>query len=198
MPGDDPAVIGLVLAGGQSRRFGRDKAAVRIGGRTLLDRTVHLLQECLPRVCVSVRPDQQNQPDRRRHALILDRYADLGPVSGMLSAHEESPLAAWLVVACDLPRLDRLTLDTILGARDPRYSAVAYRSAGDGLPEPLCAVYEPGTLAAFRRRIRGGASPGVRGLLMESNVRLIDLPRKDALLNMNTAEEPGQGLQEES
>ncbi len=184
-----PEVFGLVLAGGHSRRFGRDKAVVSVAGEVLLDRTVRLLEQCLSRVYVSARAEQKNEPYRNRHALILDRYTGLGPASGILSAHAEYPQAAWLVVACDLPQLDRQTVDTLLQARTAGCPAVAYKSVADGLPEPLCALYEPGTLARFRERIEQGAKPGARGLLMDIDARLVDLQTKNALHNMNT---PGE------
>ena len=47
------------------------------------------------------------------------------------------------MLACDLPLLDAATLEHLLRARDPRRAATAYRSSHDGLPEPLCAIYEP-------------------------------------------------------
>ncbi len=185
----DPEVCGLVLAGGHSRRFGQDKAIVQIDGQALLDRTVQMLEQCLSRVYVSVRPDQKDEPRRQSHPLILDRLTDFGPASGILSAHDEQPEVAWLVVACDFPQLDQPTIETLLRNRDPDCPAIAYRSSGDGLPEPLCALYEPGTLARFRRQIEPGANSSARRLLMGINTKLIDLCSKGALRNMNTPED---------
>ena len=59
-----PPLRGLVLAGGTSRRMGRDKAAIVIDGQTLLQRAVSLLSHHVSDVFVSVRPDQQDDPAR--------------------------------------------------------------------------------------------------------------------------------------
>ena len=53
--------------------------------------------------------------------------------------------AYWLVLACDLPFLDAETLRHLLRSRVVARAATAYRSSYDGLPEPLCAIWEPRT-----------------------------------------------------
>jgi len=185
-------VFGLVLAGGRSRRFGRDKAAVTVAGLPLLDRTVGLLEELLSGVYVSVRSDQQQEPVRSRHRMIPDGFRDMGPLAGILSAHRQVPQVAWLVVACDMPWLDRPTLEELLRQRDPARAATAYASAEDGLPEPLCAVYEPATLARFTRQVEAGAGPGARELLLGVDTRLVPPPDGRSLFNMNTPARSGQ------
>ena len=57
-------VAGLVLAGGESRRMGRDKAALELAGTSQLERTMALLSRHLPQVFVSVRESQQQDPLR--------------------------------------------------------------------------------------------------------------------------------------
>jgi molybdenum cofactor guanylyltransferase len=53
------------------------------------------------------------------------------------------------VLACDLPFLTDAALAQLLEERDPTALATAYRSAHDGLPEPLCAIWEPAAAAAL-------------------------------------------------
>ena len=52
-------------------------------------------------------------------------------------------IKAWLVLACDLPFLDRATLQHLIAQRASARLATAYRSSSDGQPEPLCAIFEP-------------------------------------------------------
>lgn len=181
-------LYGLVLSGGHSRRMGQDKAAIQIDGRSQLERAMALLQPLVTRAYVSVREDQRNEPLRARHAQIVDRGDVSGPAAGISAAQALEPAAAWLVIACDLPRLDASTLQQLVARRDPARIAIAYRSAFDGLPEPLCAIYEPRAAAALAAFLAGGrACP--RKFLIESDALLLDSPNPEALDNMNTPEE---------
>jgi molybdopterin-guanine dinucleotide biosynthesis protein A len=136
-------VYALVLAGGKSSRMHTDKAALAYHGRSQLAEAMRLAAPLAARAFVSVRADQVDDPVRASFAQIIDRHENLGPIAGIMAAQEQYPNVAWLVLACDLPYLDAATLEHLLRARDPARDATAYTSSHDGLPEPLCAIYEP-------------------------------------------------------
>lgn len=186
VPGDVPELFGLVLAGGRSRRFGSDKAAVDVDGQTLLARTVGLLRSALPRVFVSVRADQTNDELREPYPLIVDEAPELGPAGGMLAAQRCRAGVAWLVVACDMPGLDEATIRNLVQSRNAARAATAYRSPDDGGAEPLCAIYEPATLARFAQQVKAGQSLSPRELLAKSDVEIVALPEAGKLANVNT------------
>jgi molybdopterin-guanine dinucleotide biosynthesis protein A len=181
-------LYGLVLAGGRSSRMQRDKAALAYHGQTQLEWAVSLIQPHVERAFVSVRPDQIGDPVRARFAQIVDTRENLGPAAGILAAQARFPLAAWLVLACDLPFLDGGTLSHLLRARNPLRAATAYRSSQDGLPEPLCAIYEPSSREALLAYITSGKQCP-RKFLINSNTELVDQPDPRALDNVNTPEE---------
>ncbi|MGB6307688.1 MAG: NTP transferase domain-containing protein, partial [Steroidobacteraceae bacterium] len=132
-------VYGLILAGGSSSRMHQDKAALRYRGKSQLDRTFDLAGRHVSTVFVSVRANQTQDPTRAQRPLIVDSVEGKGPIVGIRSALAAHPQAAWLVLACDLPFLSDAALSQLLRERDPASLATAYRSAHDGLPEPLCA-----------------------------------------------------------
>jgi molybdenum cofactor guanylyltransferase len=178
----------LVLSGGYSKRMGRDKAAIEYGGVTQLERAVELARRLTPVVFVSVRADQKDDPLRSRFPQIVDRDADLGPAAGIRAAQQHDPDAAWLVLACDLPLLEETTLRLLIRQRDPARIATAFRSSHDGLPEPLCAIYEPAAAALLEREAsQGHHCP--RKFLINSDTLLLDQPDPCALDNVNTPEE---------
>ena len=111
------------------------------------------------------------------------------------AAFASSADVAWLVIACDLPFLDAQTLDTLLLARDPGFDATAFRSSHDGLPEPLCAIYEPSARKAIAAQIAAGRNCP-RKFLINAHTQLLDQPNPRALDNVNTVDEYERALSE--
>ena len=191
-------ICGLVLAGGKSRRMGRDKALLLRDGRSQLRHAVELLQLRLKQVFVSARADQADEPERSRYDQIIDRYDDIGPVAGILSALETHPDAGWVVLACDLPNVNAATIDTLLDRRSGSQPFTAFASSYDQLPEPLCAFYAPGSLSIVRQFVSDGiVCP--RKILLRSETKLLRQPHPSALDNINTPEDlAGSKIQEAS
>ncbi len=177
-----------MLAGGKSTRMQRDKAALAYDGEPQLARAVSLLSHHVDSVHVSVRASQKQDRLRSRYSMIADSIDGTGPIVGILSALEAHAHCAWLVLACDLPFLSDAVLRELAERRQPEHAATAYRSARDGLPEPLCAIWEPRSqqsLASFHAN--GGTCP--RKFLIREGVPLLELRDAQALDNVNTPEE---------
>lgn len=185
---DRAEIWGLVLAGGKSRRMGTDKALLTRNGETQLARAVDLLQRHADRVFVSTRPDQADDAERKKFDQIVDRYSDLGPVAGILSAMDENADVAWLVVACDLPNIDDDTITGLLDRHTDAHPFTAYSSSYDGLPEPLCAIYGIGSRQIVARFVDDGLHCP-RKMLIRSDTELLMQPHADALDNINTPED---------
>ena len=181
-------LLGLVLAGGRSTRMRTDKAALLYGGRSQLERAMELIAPHVERAYVSVRADQSTDPLRARFPLIADAHENLGPIAGLLAAQVRHPEAAWLLLACDLPLLDEATLTQLVRARAPERVATAYRSSHDGLPEPLCAIWEPRSAVPLAAYVAGGRQCP-RRFLVGADTQLLDEPNPRALENINTPEE---------
>lgn len=196
-------LYGLVLAGGRSTRMKRDKAVLQYHGRSQLERAMDLISPLVSRAFVSVRPDQQGDPLRARFPQIADRAlpsapftserALEGPIAGIYAAQAEHPDVAWLVLACDLPFLDERTLQHLVESRQPDRVATAYRSSHDGLPEPVCAIYEPQSREALASYVATGKHCP-RKFLIQADIALIEQPDPRALDNVNTPEEYGSAM----
>jgi molybdopterin-guanine dinucleotide biosynthesis protein A len=186
-------LYGLVLAGGRSTRMQKDKATLAYHGRTQLEWAMELIAPFVERAFVSVRPDQTQDPIRGKFAQIVDREDNLGPIAGILSAQAAHPDVAWLVLACDLPFLDAATLKHLVWARQEDRPATAYRSSHDGLPEPLCAIYEPASREGIAAYVATGKNCP-RKFLIRSEAHLIEEPSPRALDNVNTPEEYGSAM----
>ena len=187
-PDTKAPLLGLVLAGGRSTRMQRDKATLRYHGRSQLDWACERLAPYVQDVFISVRADQVRDPQRQSRPQILDGHDDIGPIAGIAAAQAAHPDAAWLVLACDLPFLSHQTLAHLCAGRDRQAFATAFRSSHDGLPEPLCAIYEPHSGEAIRSAIASGKQCP-RKFLIGSPVVLLEQPEPAALDNVNTSEE---------
>jgi molybdopterin-guanine dinucleotide biosynthesis protein A len=180
-------LYGLVLAGGHSRRMQRDKAALAYAGRPQLARAMDLLHPLVARSFISIR-QEQHDPLRSGYDAIVDQLPDLGPIGGIHAALHTHPDKAWLILACDLPFLDSATLARLIAERDESRLATAYRSSLDGMPEPLCAIYEPASRSVIAQWIEAGERCP-RKFLARDDVRLLTLATTHALHNVNTPEE---------
>ncbi|HWK50394.1 MAG TPA: NTP transferase domain-containing protein [Steroidobacter sp.] len=181
-------MFGLVLAGGASTRMQRDKAVIEYHGQSQLHWTFHLLSHVCAATFVSVRPDQREEPTRAGLPQIVDRQPGIGPIAGISAALHAHPKAAWLVVACDLPFLNEQTLRYLVEQRDARKVATAFKSSHDGLPEPLCAIWEPAAREPVLAFVAAGKQCP-RKFLINADTLLLDLPDTHALDNVNTADE---------
>jgi molybdopterin-guanine dinucleotide biosynthesis protein A len=172
-----PPLFGLVLAGGcqHSHAHRQGKPCNITASRNCSGRSSWSRKFCAASF-VSVRPDQRGDAARAGHPQIVDRQPGIGPIAGISAALLEHPKAAWLVLACDLPFLTEHTLEHLIAHRDASKIATAYRSAHDGLPEPLCAIWEP----AAREPVLAYLATGKqcpRKFLINSDTKLLDLPR---------------------
>lgn len=168
--------------------MGQDKALLEHAGMPQLSATFQLLSGQVHSCFISLRKDQTDEPLRARLPGLIDGHEGIGPAAGLLAAHRAYPTTAWLVLACDLPRLDETTLAALVQARDEYHIAIAYRSAHDGLPEPLCALWEPAALQRLDAQVRAGRH-SLREVLVSADVRLLPTPGNGSLDNINTPEE---------
>lgn len=163
---DRGPVAGVVLAGGLSRRMGRDKALERLAGPppvgaaedmtgghdgSMLSRIHSLVRSLVPVCFVSCREDTP----RQGYDCVFDAVQGAGPTAGLQAAlrrAESMGYTAVLALSCDLPFMDAPTLRQLLAARTAAPATclvTAYRERHTGRVESLVAVYEVGALPYF-------------------------------------------------
>lgn len=167
-----------------------DKALLEIHGKKQSNYCYELLSNYCEKVFISSRKEQAQIDGRKEFPQIHDfkPYHDIGPLGGILSAMMEYPHADWLVLACDLPFITLEVIEHLIKKRNRKKIVTAYISDHDGLPEPLCAIYEHHSkvpiLSFFEK---GTICP--RDVLKSSNVQLIKQPFRNALENINSPED---------
>jgi molybdenum cofactor guanylyltransferase len=144
-----------VLAGGASSRFGRDKALVRLGTRPMLLEIVQLARTCASEVAVVAAAQKYAGLDGTLQ-IIEDRWPGEGPLGGIITALQHTAATArpaeWnLILSCDMPFLTAEWLQFLIaqaGASATEIQVILPHSAHG--PEPLCACYRTGAVAALK------------------------------------------------
>lgn len=171
---------GLLLVGGKSSRMGSDKSELVLrDGLTQRERGIQLLESVCDDVFVSTR-EATKEPNT-----IADAFGSIGPLGAIASAQRNDPDSAWLVLACDLPLLEQEHLTDLTNSRETKKDATCFTSATDGLPEPLCAIWEPSSMNAVRKSLDVG-SRCPRSLLLSLKTNTLQSPGLWPLANTNT------------
>ena len=148
-------VAGVVLAGGLSRRLGRDKAVERIAGETMIVRCIRRLAPLVDEVVVVVntaeRGDKLPLPPRAKVA--VDMYPDSGSLGGIFTGISAIGREWGVVVACDMPFVSADLVGYMLGLRDGQ-DLVAPMIGGRA--EPTHALYSKACLPHIERRLQAG------------------------------------------
>jgi molybdopterin-guanine dinucleotide biosynthesis protein A len=176
-----PCVQGLVLAGGNSVRMGRDKGLLTYHGKEQREYVYELLASICDKVYVSCNAEQSGGIGLPK---IEDQFLGLGPLGGILSAFQHSPDNAWLTVACDLPFVSAVTLRYLLEHRNPAKMATAFMDSEGKFPEPLITIWEPRAYPILMLALAEGYSCP-RKVLINSDVELVQAPDVLELENVN-------------
>ena len=174
--------LGVVLAGGQSRRMGQDKAQLMLDGRSLLQRAVDLLQSIgVTDIVVS--------GERHGYRWVADSTPGGGPLAGLCSVMQRHQGERLLVLPVDMPLLDAEMLGWLLSA-EPQASAVHFVDAVlplrvDTKPSIIDAAVEQ--LAAVEPSQRS-----LRSLMQRLNARQVPLPPDMDCRRLQSCNTPGQ------
>jgi len=181
-----PEINGLVLAGGKSQRMGQDKTGISYHGKPQREHLMDLLQPFAISVHLSCRNDQQDQ--FKAFSTLPDKMIDLGPFGAILTAFQHNPEAAWLIVASDLPNLNKEAITYLIENRNPSKLATAFHNTETGFPDPLLTIWEPKSYPMLLQFLSWGYSCP-RKVLINSDINEIHPPNKQWLLNVNTPEQ---------
>ncbi len=178
-----------ILAGGESRRFGTDKAAFRIGEDTLLERVAAAARDTGLPVAVVGRtaPKAWSWSDVDFHP---DREPGLGPMGGLLTALQDLDSAV-LAVGCDMPRLDPDALNWLANQALEAELAdglVSYEKGG--VLQPLFSVYTPSSIPLMERLMKTRMR-SLHALVSAGSFQVVRIPDRylKAVRGINTPEE---------
>jgi molybdopterin-guanine dinucleotide biosynthesis protein A len=140
----------VVLAGGESRRMGRDKAQVNLAGSSLLERVLNVVTPLFDDVMVS---RKSHDGEIKGVNIIEDQLPGRGPVIGLCAALGQAKHANVFVVACDMPFISSGLINYLSSLHAGFDIVVPVR---DDRPEPLFAIYSTSCLEDLIERVKQG------------------------------------------
>lgn len=167
-------ITGVILAGGENRRFPEPKALIRVDGQTIIEHHVRILRSLFDEVLIST-----NTPDvffPFGVPLIGDILPSLGPISGIHAALRNTSAEAVFIVACDMPFI----CGDVIRCICRRYHAAAMGGivtavipSCAGQPQPLMGVYHRSLLPGLETAIATGKT-ALKRFLREAGALVVD------------------------
>lgn len=164
-----PNIAAVILAGGQSRRMGRDKSLIPFLGMPLIQRIRDQLRPHFHTIHLST-----NTPEKYRFLdlpHIPDREPGQGPLMGIVSALTALPHSKIFITGCDIPIIDSSFLYRLLSAA--QHADIVTGRSPNGRSEPLLAVYDRSILPLAEELLASGVR---RISCLFDNVNHINIP----------------------
>jgi len=183
-------MTGVILAGGKNRRMGTNKAFLKIGSKSLLERNIGLLADIFDEVIIVVADPMEYM--QQKATIVTDIFPGKGALGGLYTGLFYSSHKYAFVTACDMPFLDSGFIEYMAKKADGCDIVVP---APPPDLQPLCAVYSRRCLPAIRNllvrnslQIKGFYS-GYRVVkIPEEKIRQFD-PDDKMFTNLNTPED---------
>lgn len=158
-------VTGVLLAGGKSRRMGKDKRYLLVGERTLLERSLEILQTVFRQVVVVIAQDSASL-ESVASPVVRDLIPDCGSLGGLYTGLKQASTEHVFVVACDMPFLSPLVIRHFVNLR--MQADIVMAKLANGL-HPMHAVYGKACL------------PHLEQMIKVRNLKIQDLASESAL-----------------
>ena len=192
-------VSAIVLAGGMSRRLGRNKAIEPIDGQPLITRVIDRLSHLTQQTVVVVNDDERVYvlplPDSAKVA--VDAYPDKGSLGGIFTGLSAAEAEWAIVVACDMPFLNPDLFRHMLALRDGSDAVVPVL---EGRPEPTHALYSKACLPHIEGKLKADDLKIARffeqvrvRFLPQKEIDTLD-PRHLSFFNINTQQDLDHAL----
>lgn len=181
---------GIVLTGGKSSRFKKDKAFATNKGLSFYEHAVQVMVACTDTIIVVGRDNQPVKLDSPNIGVIkdLERFKGQGPLAGIYSAMAAGNTEWYLVLPVDMPFIDQYILKKLTTKIHENTDAIVARI--NGRLQPLVALYKKKTSQMMEQQLTSGQR-SMRQLLDHLHVTYVDFPEQEEkyFININTQEE---------
>lgn len=180
----------VILAGGKSSRMGRNKAFLKMEGKTFIERQVDMLREIFDDIVISA-----NTPSEYEYLnlpVIKDIFPSKGPLAGIYAGLVNSNSFHTFILACDMPFVEVKLIKHLRGLTEG-YDVVVPKS--DRGLEPLHAFYSKNCIGPIKKELDSN-NLRIISFFPQVSVKVVNLDTiilpdkfKSSITNLNTPEE---------
>lgn len=158
---DKRKICAVILAGGQSRRMGFNKALVDVGGQPMIRVLIERVRPLTDQILISSNDDSSYR--FLNFPVVPDRFAGRGPLAGFHAAMLSNQCSLYIMLACDLPNLRASVLGNLISLAEGFDAAIPRTK--DGLAHPLCAIYRRTCLPSIEKALQQGTNKVIETFL---------------------------------
>jgi molybdopterin-guanine dinucleotide biosynthesis protein A len=178
-------MLGIILCGGKSLRMGNDKGLLKLEAKTWAQTAIDKIAVLKIPIKISVNKEQYSAYVEAFSAgqLIVDEplIPFRGPLQGLLSCHLAFPDEDLFILACDMPLMEPVLLQTLYKGYQENPRADAHVYTNDGEPEPLCGIYTAKGLALIQEMQKKGelVKHSMKFMLDNIKVNMLELAEEE-------------------
>ncbi len=177
---------GVILAGGESRRFGSPKAFVEKDGLPFFHYSILALEPFVSSILLVTNPKLEDlfKQEGENITLVIDhkKYAGQGPLAGIYTAMETVEASWYVVIPIDVPFMEPQVIQELIKYIDLEVDAIVPTISGK--VEPLISIYNYSMKEAIKNQLDKGKR-AVHQLLKTSKVKYVPMDNEKYFVNIN-------------
>ncbi|BCB02490.1 molybdenum cofactor guanylyltransferase [Bacillus sp. KH172YL63] len=180
---------GILLAGGESRRYGSPKAFAKRDGKAFYQYSLDALKPLCSSIIVVTRPELLHLFDEAQGIGIMtdkETYKGQGPLAGIFTAMDEGDAEWYIVLPTDVPFIGEKICRYLMEQIEPGVEAVVPVAAGR--EQPLIAVYHHTVKDVIEGQLSSGKR-SLRSLFTHINVKYVQMKEEEYFRNINRPED---------
>jgi len=173
-------LTGVIIAGGKSKRMGKNKLLLTFQNQTLLDKAVYLLENFTSKIIIST----NNDTLQTSYTVLRDSIQNIGPLAGIYQALNNATTPRIIIIPVDMPLLNKQILQFLLN-KSEEYAQINIFKTTQHI-QMLVGIYHKSLLPVIEKQIEKKLYK-LRDLLPVSSVNYIDGTQfEDKFINVNT------------
>jgi molybdopterin-guanine dinucleotide biosynthesis protein A len=185
-------ISGVILAGGDSKRFGGiTKSNITVGGESIISRIINIVRDLFDEIIIVTNTPEEFRK-YNRYIIVRDQFLKAGPLGGIHAALKAASCEAVFVFACDMPFLNKkLIIEQIDAFNNDDYDILVPK-IGRNI-EPLHAIYRKTLLGDLEKFLTENKNKPVRDFLSEMKTGYFLIEETDeskkAFININSPDD---------